>query len=563
MTIISGMPAQQFKTNVLFYGDNLDILRRYIPNESIDLIYLDPPFNSKADYNILFKEATGEELTAQIQAFSDFWHWDDAARHAYEFLTSNEVDAKVSDVTDALYRFLGKNDMTAYLLMMARRLLELHRVLKPTGSLFLHCDPTSSHYLKLVLDATFGAKNFRNEIVWRRSHPKGHAFTRFASDHDVILVYAKDSSKVKWKMVYKGYDPSEEPPAQYNLRDKDGRWYTLDNLMNPNPNRPHLTYKFKGITRVWRWTKERMLEEDRKGRIVVPEGGKVPRYKRYLDEQEGIPIDDFWDDIDFAKGDERLGFPTQKPLRLLERIIEASTAEGDWVLDPFCGCGTAVIGAEKMKRHWIGIDITYLAINLVKVRLGDSFPDAKFEVEGEPRDLGAAKELAKDRYQFQWWALSLMGARPTGSTEARPREGKKGPDEAVDGWLRFPTADHFERIVVSVKSGHVGVKDIRELRDTVSRQRAAMGIFITLEEPTSEMIKEVKVTEPYISPVWHHEYPKLQILTVEELLKGKRPSMPQVENSFKKAPTEERATRSTSAKLFQNDKRHGAPTLSP
>ena len=282
-------------------------------------------------------------------------------------------------------------------------------------------------------------------------------------------------------------------------------------------------------------------------------------------EASGHAIHSIWTDIPpiNSQAKERLGFPTQKPVQLLERVISSCSNEGDWILDPFCGCGTAVIAAEKLRRHWIGVDITYLAINLVKGRLRDSFPGAKFEVEGEPRDLGAAIELAKNRYQFQWWALSLIGARPTGSTEAKPREGKKGPDEAVDGWLRFPTADHFERIVVSVKSGHVGVKDIRELRDTVSRQRAAMGIFITLEEPTSEMIKEVKVTEPYISPVWHHEYPKLQILTVEELLKGKRPSMPQVENSFKRAPTEERATRSTSAKLFQNDKRHGAPTLSP
>jgi len=561
MTNNSGISAQEFKTNVLFYGDNLDILRRYIPNESIDLIYLDPPFNSKADYNILFKEATGEESTAQIQAFSDFWHWDDAARHAYEFLTSNEVDAKVSDVTDALYRFLGKNDMTAYLFMMARRLLELHRVLKSTGSLFLHCDSTASHYLKLVLDAIFGIENFRNEVVWKRFNFHADA-RRFGRVADRILFYSK-TSEYKFN---RQRAPFKQDYVDSKFTHKEGnRRFRLSDLNPPALRGP--IYEFHGITRPWRFTKEKMLQLEKEGRIYTD--SKVPQLKRYLDELEaagGAAVHEIWDDIPAinSQAKERLGYPTQKPTELLERIINACTdGKDDWVLDPFCGCGTTIAAAEKLRRHWIGIDITYLAISLVKGRLRDSFPDAKFEVEGEPRDLGAAVELAKNRYQFQWWALSLIGARPTGSTEAKPREGRKGADEGVDGWLRFPVADHFERIVVSVKSGHVGVKDIRELRDTVSRQKAAMGMFITLEEPTSEMIKEVKVTEPYISPTWHHEYPKLQILTVEELLKGKRPSMPQVENSFKKAPTEERATRSTSTKLFQNDKRHGAPTLSP
>jgi site-specific DNA-methyltransferase (adenine-specific) len=437
-----------------------------------------------------------------------------------------------------IYNFLGKNDMSAYLFMMATRLIELQRVLKPTGSLFLHCDPTASHYLKIVLDAVFSPSNFRNEIVWRRSHPKGHAYTRFANDHDCILVYAKDASKIKWKMIYKKYDPDAPPPSQYTHQDPDGRWYTLDNLLNPNPDRPNLTYEFKGITRVWRWTKERMLEEDAKGRIVMPQDGKVPRYKRYLDEQEGIPIDDFWDDVDYVKGDERLGYPTQKPTALLERIIEAATNEGDWVLDPFCGCGTAIIAAEKEKRRWIGIDITYLAINLVKVRLRHSFPNAKYVIEGEPRDLGAAKELSKNRYQFQWWALSLVGASPFGATPSRPREGKKGADEGVDGRLRFAGMGEgqIERVVVQVKSGHVGVKDIRELRDVVTRQKAAIGLFITLEEPTSEMVKEAKATDPYVAKKWNHEYPRIQILTIQELLKGKKPDLPPTLSSFQEAP---------------------------
>lgn len=545
------MASQAFPSNMLFYGDNLDVIRKHFSNECIDLIYLDPPFNSKADYNVLFKEITGEQSTAQIQAFSDFWHWDIEAKRAYDYLAT-QTSSQISDLVTALYGFLGKNDFLAYLVMMGVRLTELHRVLKPSGSIFLHCDPTASHYLRVLMDAIFNATNFRNEIAWKRSHPKGHAFTRFASDHDSILVYAKDSKIAKYKITYKDYDLSTIGHT-YRLKDENGRAYTLDNLLNPNLNRPNLTYEFKGITRVWRWTKERMLEEDAQGRIVVPRDGKgVPRYKRYLDEQEGIPIDDFWDDIDYVKGGERLGYPTQKPIELLERIINAASDEGDWVLDPFCGCGTAIIAAEKLHRRWIGIDITFLAINLVKGRLKDSFPTATYAIEGEPRDLSAARALAQNRYQFQWWVLFLIDARPVGSTEARPREGKKGADEGVDGWLRFSdkSEGHYEKIVVQVKSGHVGVKDIRELRDVITRQKAAMGIFLTLEEPTNEMTKEIKTTDPYMSPLWKHEYPKIQILTIEQLLKGERPKTPPTVNLFQEADKVKKADRTVETKLM-------------
>jgi len=236
-----------------------------------------------------------------------------------------------------------------------------------------------------------------------------------------------------------------------------------------------------------------------------------------------------------------MGFQTQKPVALLERIIKASSNENDVILDPFCGCGTAVIAAEELKRHWIGIDITYLAINLIKNRLNDTYPNVEFEVRGEPRDLDSARELAKDRYQFQWWALSLVGARPVGATSSKPKEGRKGADEGIDGWLRFPVSEsQIEKIVVQVKSGHVGVKDIRELRDVVSRQNAAIGLFLTLEEPTEEMNKEVRATDPYIAPNWNHEYPKIQILTVEQLIRGEKPDIPPTSNMFKEAERVER-----------------------
>jgi len=315
------------------------------------------------------------------------------------------------------------------------------------------------------------------------------------------------------------------------------------------------TYEYHGITKAWRYKKEKMLQLEREGRIYT--NWRVPRLKRYLDELEergGAAVHEIWDDI-FPinpQAKERLGFPTQKPIDLLERIISASSDKGDWILDPFCGCGTAIVAAEKLHRRWLGIDVTWLAINLVKGRLNDMFPGAGFKIEGEPRDMGAARELAKDRYQFQWWALSLISARPVGSTLSKPREGKKGADEGIDGWLRFSDSEegHVEKIAMQVKSGHISIKDIRELRDVVSRQKAAIGLFITLERPTSEMIRETKTTEPYVSAIWKHEYPKIQILTIEELLKGKQPIIPPTISAFQEAPLTQRVPKDQQQTLF-------------
>lgn len=522
------------KTNVLYYGDNLKILRNreYFPDGCVDLIYLDPPFNSKRDYNILFKDKTGIESEAQIEAFTDTWHWTQAAQDTLQDIRMN-CSINVSKLIEALHDVLGNNDVMAYLIMMTARLVEMHRVLKPTGSLYLHCDPTMSHYIKLVLDQIFGPMRFKNEIIWKRSHPKGHAFTRFASNHDIILAYSKDPSKTTWNTQYNQYDP-DKINQQYSLIDEDGRRYQLTSLLNPNPNRPNLTYEFKGVTKVWRWTKERMKGEDAKGRIVVPKDGKgIPRYKRFLDEQEGVPIDDVWKDIEPVIGTERIGYETQKPLALLERIIQASSNEGDIILDPFCGCGTAVVAAQKLKRKWIGIDITHLAINLMRNRLKDSFGITP-EVIGEPEDLGGAKALAKqDKYQFQWWSLGLIGARPYG-------EKKKGADKGIDGVITFidDPSGKASRVIVQVKGGHVGVNAIRELKAVAAKE--AMGVFITLEKPTAPMKIEALDAGYYHSPVYHDkDYPKIQILTIEDLLKGKTVDMPpqtQTSVTFAKAP---------------------------
>ena len=525
----------KLKTNVLYYGDNLEILRNreYFPDNCVDLIYLDPPFNSKKDYNILFKENGGVESEAQIKAFTDSWHWTQKAEDTYhEIVTKGPL--KVGKLIGALHDSIGNNDVMAYLVMMTIRLIELHRVLKPTGSLYLHCDPTASHYIKLVLDQIFEPANFRNEIVWRRTSAKGLAFTRFPSNHDIILRYSK-SGKWGWNPQYKEHAPEYVSNFYRYVEPGTGRRYSLDNLVNPNKNRPHLTYEFLGVTRVWRWTKERMQEAYEKGLVVQSKPGAVPRLKRYLDEQEGTPIDDIWDDIPpiQSQASERLGYETQKPLALLERIIKASSNEGDVVLDPFCGCGTALVAAQKLNRRWIGIDITHLAITLMRNRLGDSFPGIQFEVIGEPVDLASAKALARqDRYQFQWWALGLIKARPLG-------EKKKGADEGIDGVIQFidDPSGKAKRAVVQVKSGHVGVNAIRELKAVAAHD--ALGIFITLESPTGPMQTEAVGAGFYHSPGWNKDYPKIQILTVEELLHGKTVNMPpqtQTSVTFAKAP---------------------------
>jgi DNA modification methylase len=519
--------------NTLFYGDNLDILRRYIADETVDLIYLDPPFKSNQDYNVLFAEQNGSRSAAQIKAFEDTWQWDQAAAKSLQEVV--EAGGRVSQAMQGLRQLLGENDMLAYLAMMAPRLIELRRVLKSTGSIYLHCDPTASHYLKILLDAAFWPTNFRNEAVWRRSHPKGHASTRFARNHDVILVFAKDASLVQWNPQYLPHDP-EKVVNQYTLSDEKGRPYQLTSLLNPNRNRPNLTYEFLGVTKVWRWTKERMQEEYVKGRIVVPKEGRgIPRYKRYLDEQEGIPIGDFWDDIEFAAGSERLGYPTQKPEGLLERIIKASSDEGDVVLDPFCGCGTAIAVAQRLKRKWIGIDITHLAITLIRHRLRNTFGNkVRYEVVGEPVSLWDAQSLAKqDPYQFQWWALGLVGARPT--------EQRKGADRGIDGRIFFhdEPGGRTKQIVLSVKSGAVTVKDVRDLRGVLEREQAEIAVLITLEEPTKPMLGEAASAGFYKTPYGNH--PRLQVLTINELLGGGRridypPEFARADLTFKKAP---------------------------
>ncbi len=533
---------QPITMNTLYYGDNLKILREYIPTESIDLIYLDPPFNSNRNYNVLFKDESGTDSEAQITAFEDTWHWNEAAYDTFQELVTQASD-HVAKMIEALHDFIGSNQMMAYLVMMAARLVELHRVLKPTGSLYLHCDPTASHYLKIILDTIFGPQNFRNEIIWQRTTSKGLMSRRLARNHDIILSYQmSDNSIWNGNAAFIAYDHNEldeKTADKYRNRDGNGRLYELKDLTNPNPDRPNLTYEFLGVTKVWRWTKERMQAAYDAGLIVQPRPGAVPRYKRYLDELRGKPLADVWVDIDplNSQARERLGYPTQKPEALLERIINLTTNPDDIVLDPFGGCGTATVAAQKLGRKWISIDITHLSIALQKYRLQEMFPGIQFKVVGEPRDYGSAKQLAQDdRYQFQWWALSLVRAKPLGGQEGS-KTGKKGSDKGIDGVITFidDAYSKSKRVLVQVKSGHVKSGDIRDLVGTVQRENAAIGVFITLEEPTRDMKAEAISAGYYESPGWNQRYPRIQILTIAELLRGAKIDMPPQYGTFKQA----------------------------
>jgi DNA modification methylase len=529
----------------LYYGDNLEILRRYLKDETVDLVYLDPPFNSAQNYNAFFHEKDGTEAASQIRAFEDTWSWNQESQKVYEELSLQP--GKVSEVMQAFHTFLGTNDMMAYLAMMAPRLVELRRVLKRTGSLYLHCDPTASHYLKLLCDAVLGPVNYRNEVVWKRQSAHSDAKKKFADVSDTILFYVK-SNEAGFKPVYTAHDP-DYLEKFYRFNDNDGRGpYRLGDMSSPNP-RPNMMYEWKGFscpTKGWRYSKETMAKLHAERRIAYPtksdgslDTTKRLSLKRYLSEREGSIVTNVWTDIDslHSAHSERLGYPTQKPVALLERIIAASSHPGDLVLDPFCGCGTTIDAAEKLGRKWIGIDITQLATSLIKNRLRDTYGD-KVEIitVGEPVTPNEAYVLAEqDKYQFQWWALGLVGARPV--------EQKKGADHGIDGKILFRDdlkASKPEQIIIQVKGGKTGVKDVRDLRGVLDREKAAMGVLISLQPATGPMEAEAASTGFYTHKMNQQQYPRLQLRTVKELMEGKgieRPSnVAALDETFKKAP---------------------------
>ena len=526
--------------NKLYYGDNLDVLRHYVKDESVDLVYLNPPFNSRQGYNVLFAEKDGTRSASQIMAFEDTWEWNQESARAYEQVV--ESGGPVAQVMIAFHTFLGGSDMMAYLAMMAPRLIELGRVLKETGSMYLHCDPTASHYLKMLMDAVFSPWCFRSEIVWKRSSADSdtkQGRKQHGRIHDIILFYTK-GEEWTWNPLYTTYD--EDYVRQFYKYEEQGtgRRYRLGDLTGPGgAAKGNPQYEVMGVTRYWRYTKEKMQALIEQGRVIQTQPGAVPAYKRYLDEMQGVPLQDVWTDINpiAAQAAERLGYPTQKPEALLERIVTASSNEGDVLLDPFCGCGTAVAVAEKLKRRWIGIDITHLAVNLIKKRLRDHFGEEvrkDYDIIGEPVSVTDAAELAKqDPFQFQSWALGLVGARIATSA-------KKGADKGIDGRLYFhdDKSGKSKQIILSVKAGeNVNVAQVRDLRGVIEREKAEIGVLISMEPPSKPMMKEAAEAGSYKSPHIDDRFPRLQIFTIEQLLRGEQIAYPRLlDVTYKQAP---------------------------
>ncbi len=566
--------------NRLYFGDNLPILREEIADESVDLIYLDPPFNSNATYNVLFRERSGDESAAQITAFEDTWRWSIESEIAFRDVVTNGPRV-LGDLLQAMRAFLGQNDMMAYLTMMAQRMAELHRVLKPTGSIYLHCDPTASHYLKLMMDAVFGKENFRNEIIWRRTnaHNSSRSYGRI---HDTLLFYSKTNGYF--------FDPQIRPYLtgyiESNFRHEDDRGIyrhadaTAAEIRTGDSGQPWQGYNPTTAGRHWAipaYLREELEErgETLEGLVtqevldlalnhdliyLPPNRGGQPQIKRYLFRRDGTRLQSLWAyqpytdgllwdsdeaidaDVRWVQRNEDLGYPTQKPEGLLSRIIRTSCPDEGVVLDPFCGCGTAVAVAERLNRRWIGIDITHLAISLMKNRLSDSFGDelSDYEVIGVPEDVESARALALEsehdgRHQFEYWALGLVDARPVNN-------GKRGADAGVDGFINFfdDNSGKAKRVIVQVKSGHVERSMIATLKGDMTREKAEIGLFITLEAPTRPMIQEATAAGIYTPEQFpDHHYPRVQILTIEDLLSGVDAEVPRYAHD----PSQRRAPR--------------------
>ena len=533
--------------NLLYYGDNLDILRRHIADESVDLIYLDPPFNSKRDYNIIY------DSTAQAEAFKDTWSlqsWQDEEQLIFdaERQRYSSIHAVIQALKDLLIN--SNPSLFGYLVTMAIRLVELRRVLKPAGSIYLHCDPTASHYLKVVMDSVFGPENFRNQITWKRTFAHGNVSQNYGSISDILLFYSKRES-FTWNQPYKMLS-EDEAKKKYPNVDEDHRCWQSVTLRNPG-KRPNLHYPYtasNGVTyqphpNGWSCDLERMRKYDKEGRLHFPtKPTGALRLKMYADETSGERLQNIWVDIPpiSAQATERLGYPTQKPEALLERIIKASSNEGDIVLDPFCGCGTTVAVAQRLKRCWIGIDITFLAIDLIRQRLLDHYYrgttglnetdarkqfDAEIEIFGIPRDLEGARQLAtkttgdRVRKEFEKWAVFSVGG---------VYSEVKGADMGMDGYFYLNDIGEHNKVKrvkcpIQVKSGQVHAKDIREFMNVIDREKAPLGIFVTLEPATSNMNSEI-IKAPKARLEMGQEYDKVIIVQVQDIIDGKLPKLP-------------------------------------
>lgn len=525
--------------NHLYYGDNLTIMQQ-MPKGAVDLIYLDPPFNSKRNYNLLYKNMTGKPVPEQAEAFCDTWEMD-----AEKEATAKALPLLMRDhgVDDYYIQFWGlwiqalKNTqphLLAYLIYMVQRLLHMKTILKPTGSLYLHCDPTASHYIKVMLDGIFGHSNFRSEVIWKRTSSHNSA-NRWGPVHDVLLFYSKSDSYT-WNRVSQPYDEKyldgfykgEDEIGRFRLGDLTGAgtrngdsgkpWKGVDPTDSGRhwavPAVPGLTKEeIKALT-----VQERLDELDKQGLIYWPKKGSIPQFRRYLDTDRGVAAQDVIYDIDpiSPHAKERLGYPTQKPIALLDRIIQASSNPGDVVFDPFCGCGTTIYSAEKNHRQWIGCDIAILSILLMTDVLTDRFRLVKgvhFEVSGIPVSVEQAQDLfQRDPYQFQHWVVERIGGFPMQ---------KKVADRGIDGRVYFETKDGLKDMVLSVKGGHIKPGDIRDLRGVLEREGSSeLAGFLSLKTPSKNMREEAAGAGMY--KYNNVSYPRIQMLTVQEILEGKK-----------------------------------------
>ncbi|TIR16170.1 MAG: site-specific DNA-methyltransferase [Mesorhizobium sp.] len=509
--------------NQLWFGDNLAILREEIADESVDLVYLDPPFNSQANYNVLFKTPDEDAASAQVEAFRDTWTWGPEAKWAFDEIM--HTGGSVASIIHALHAALGDSDMMAYLVMMAQRLHELRRVLKPTGSLYLHCDPTASHYLKILLDAIFGPANFLNEVIWKRTSAHSSA-RRYGPIHDSLLFYAKGEPHL-WNPQFQPYT-EEYLGLFFDQVDENGRRWKRSDLTGAGTRNGETGQPWRGIDitakgRHWAYPPSHLEELDRAGKVHWPKKPDgMPRLRQYPEDLPGVAMQDIWTDLKplHNRAAERLHYPTQKPVALLSRILQCSSNPGQVVLDPFCGCGTTVAAAQAAGRHWIGIDVAYHAIRVIEDRLAEMLGKVEYSLGGIPRDYAAAARLAeRDKYQFQWWANYLVGVQAL-------KEIRKGPDRGIDGQMFFMNGPRgWGRVLTSVKGGqHVGAKDVREFKAVMERERAEMGLFICLREPTREMRSEA-ASFGFVDTA-HGHLPRLQIVSIERWFAGERPVIP-------------------------------------
>ena len=533
--------------NKVYYGDNLEVLRKYIKDETIDLCYIDPPFNSKRNYNQIYNNL-GKEDKAQAQAFVDTWTWDTMAEEGFAEITSNYngVFTKQSiELIIGLSKVLGKGSLLAYLISMTLRIAEIYRVLKDTGSFYFHCDPTASHYLKIIIDAIFCAKggDFRNEIIWERTNAHNIKSNYFGRTHDIIFFYSK-SNNYTWNQLYSDY--SEAQLSRYK-KDENGRLYKAENLtMTSNTRNFNWRGTLPPANRGWGASIDKLEQWYKEGKILLKKDGspRMDGLKIYLDELKGKLLNDNWYDIDRVgnTSNERLGYPTQKPEALLERIIKASTNEGDLILDAYCGCGTTIAVAERLKRNWIGIDITYQSVSVMLKRLEDHYGKScidNISLHGVPKDFESAEMLAnkKDdrvRKEFEKWAVLTYS-----NNRAMINE-KKGGDKGIDGIAYMVDSNEqgeneIKPIIFSVKSNQtLSPSVIRDLNGTIERENAAMGYLITLY-PMNNLVKESKDYGVYKNKLTGMDYKRIEVININEILEGKRLNVPTSLEVLKKA----------------------------